>query len=130
MSGHGEKLTQKQEQAIAALLSAPSVSAAAKLVGISEATLFRWLQVPAFADEYRAAKREVVNQATGKLSAASSEAVETLRDVMNAVDSPASSRVTAARAILDYSYKAIELEDLAARITSVEVSINNMEGKQ
>ena len=39
MSGHGEKLTRKQEAAIAALLLQPTITAAAAAVGIGEATL-------------------------------------------------------------------------------------------
>jgi hypothetical protein len=36
--GHGEKRTRKQEQLIAALLSHPTIEAAAKSLGISDAT--------------------------------------------------------------------------------------------
>ena len=39
MSGHGEKLTRKQDAAIGALLSQSTISAAAESVGIGEATL-------------------------------------------------------------------------------------------
>ncbi len=120
MTGHGEKLTRKQEQAIAALMAAPSIVEAARQAGVSESTLLRWLQTPDFDAYYRAARREVVKQATGKLSAASGEAVDILRAVMTDQTAPASSRVTAARAILDYAYKALELDDLATRILILE----------
>jgi hypothetical protein len=44
MTGHGQKLSRKKESAIAALISLPTIGDAAKLVGIGEKTLFRWLQ--------------------------------------------------------------------------------------
>jgi hypothetical protein len=46
MSGHGEKLTRKQEQAIAAMLSEANVEQAAAKAGVSYATLRRRLSWP------------------------------------------------------------------------------------
>lgn len=40
MAGHGEKLSRKQEQAITALLVAPSIIEAATQAGIGEHTLY------------------------------------------------------------------------------------------
>src|SRR5262249_61743375 len=48
MKGHGQKLTAKQEALIAALLTEPTYAAAAAQAGVSEATMYRWLQVPVF----------------------------------------------------------------------------------
>ncbi len=127
MSGHGEKLTRKQEMAIAALLTAPTVTDAAKAAGVSEATLARWQSDPVFAEVYRAARRQVLTQATSRLSQACSDAVDTLKTIMEDEDAPASSRVTAARAILDYSYKALELEELDARVAVIEQALTHEE---
>jgi len=44
LKGHGEKLSRKQEQAIAALLTCPTIEQAAKAAGVGETTLWRWLQ--------------------------------------------------------------------------------------
>lgn len=63
MSGHGEKLNHKQECAIAALLVAPSVTAAALRSGVNENTLLRWLKDPAFQGAYREDRRAVVQRA-------------------------------------------------------------------
>jgi len=46
MNGHGEKLTRKQDAAIGALLSKPTITGAAGAVGVGEATLRRWLKEP------------------------------------------------------------------------------------
>ena len=42
--GHGAKIARKREDAIAALLTQPTVAAAAGVAGIGEKTLRRWLQ--------------------------------------------------------------------------------------
>ncbi|MBI3909994.1 MAG: hypothetical protein HY320_03565 [Armatimonadetes bacterium] len=62
MSGHGAKLPRKREQAIAALLAEPTVGAAAGAAGVGYATLRRWLALPEFDAEYRAARLEAVER--------------------------------------------------------------------
>ncbi len=42
--GHGDKLERKTEAAIVALLAHPTMPEAAKAAGVSETTLWRWLQ--------------------------------------------------------------------------------------
>ena len=42
-SGHGEKQTRKQEQAIAALLGCATIELAAEATGVAPITLKRWL---------------------------------------------------------------------------------------
>src|SRR5215510_15451267 len=120
MSGHGEKLSHKHERAIAALLVAPSVTAAAHQVGVNENTLLRWLKEATFQTAYREARRAVVQHAIVQVQQATGEAVETLRKVMQAADAPASAKVSAAKTILETAIKAVELEDLEARIVALE----------
>ncbi len=128
MTGPG-KITRRQEAAIAALLEMPTTAAAAKVAGISEPTLWRWLQQPDFQECYRQAKRQVVEQAITKLQQVTGEAVSTLREIMLDHEAPASSRVTAAKAILETSIKAVELEDLAGRLDKLEQIIKERDDK-
>ena len=67
MSGHGEKLTRKQDAAIGALLSQPTISAAAQSVGLGEATLRRWLKDPGFLAAYRSAYSSNYREQSTKL---------------------------------------------------------------
>jgi hypothetical protein len=55
MSGP-DKLTRRQEALILALLSEPTHAAAAAKARVSEATLRRWLHLPAFRAAYRWAR--------------------------------------------------------------------------
>jgi transposase len=126
MIGHGEKLTRKHEQAIAALLSTPSIPEAAKVVGIGEATLWRWLQLPDFSAAYRAARRQVVERAVAELQAAASEAVETLKRNLTCGKPEAENR--AAQIILEQAVKGIELVDLQERVERL-ASLLDEQGK-
>ena len=120
MKGHGEKLSRNQESAISALLVNPTMSEAASAAGIGEVTLWRWLRIPAFREQYRLPRREAVSQAVGQLQAACSVAVVALIDISRDVNSPASSRVSAARTVLEMALKGVELEDLAVRVEELE----------
>jgi hypothetical protein len=122
MRGHGEKLSRKQEALISALLLAPTLAAAAQAVGVHEATAWRWLKDPAFQEAYRDARREVVRQAVAQVQQACRIAVTTLTGVMQDGESPASAKVAAARTVLETAIKAVELEDLEARIAALEAA--------
>ena len=121
MSGHGEKLSRKQEQGIRALLLQPTLVDAATAIGVDERTLRRWLRDDAvFQMAYREARRAVVQHAIVQVQRATGEAVETLRSVMQDAEASASARVSAAKVILETAVKGIEIEDLEARITALE----------
>jgi len=122
-TGHGEKQTRLRETAIAALLETNTITAAAKQTGIAEKSLRNWLKEPDFVGEYRDARRALVTQATDRLAKSCREAVDTLTDIMQHSENDAP-RVTAARAILDYAYKAVEIEDLTARLERLEGLLN------
>jgi hypothetical protein len=120
MKGHGEKLSRKQEALISALLTAPRLADAAQTAGIGEVTAWRWLKDVTFQAAYREARRAVVQHAITQVQQATGEAVETLRRVMQDPEAPASAKVSAAKNILDTAIRAVEIEDLEARITTLE----------
>jgi len=120
MKANGGKLSRKQEQAIAALLSEPTIAAAAERVGVGEVTLWRWLQREDFRVDYQRARRETVAQAIAAIQQASSEAVQALREIMVDSEAPASSRVSAAKTVLEFALKGAELEDIEKRVTVLE----------
>jgi transposase-like protein len=108
MNGHGEKLTRKQEQAIAALLECSTVAEAARKAGVSHSTLKRWILDPAFEAAYRGARREALALSVGRIQAATGVAADTLLAVAkNAAKD--SDRVRAAVALLDHALKGGDL---------------------
>lgn len=118
-----EELTANQHKALTALLSKDTVPAAAKACRLSQATLFRFLADPVFKAQYRRARSEIVEHAVVQLQRDCATATKTLRAVCESTDAPASARVAAARAILDGAVKAVELQDLTARMEELEKTI-------
>jgi hypothetical protein len=114
------KLTPKQERTIAALLAHPTVDGAAEALGINASTVYRWLQVPAFDTAYRQARREAVSVAIGRLQQVSGAMVGVLVQVAADKKIAPSVRVAAASKVIDLAIRAVELEDLAARIAALE----------
>lgn len=123
MKGHGAKFPRKKQEAIAALLTQPTIREAAKTAGVGEKTLWRWLQNQEFQEAYREAKRRVVEEGISKLQQVCGEAVKTLEEIMRNQENPPSSRVTAARIILEMTIKAVEIDDLASRVEKLERTI-------
>jgi len=120
------KLNRKMETAIVALLNQPTITLAAEDAGISETTLWRWLQREDFTKAYREARKQAVNQAIAHIQRISGEAVNTLREVMND-GKKETARVTAARAILELTLKGYEIEDLEERLEVLEERMRNNE---
>jgi transposase-like protein len=118
--GHGNKLSRKKEQAIIALLEAPTVKEAAEVVGVNPATLYKWMAQPEFEEAYREARHKAMGEAIARLQQASSEAVETLREVMSDQEATPASRVTAARAVLELGMRGTEIEVIEARLRKLE----------
>jgi hypothetical protein len=114
-----ETLTPAQHKAVSALLSEPSVRKAAEVAGVKERTVYHWLKTPAFADEYRSARREATQQAIARLQQYSGHAAATLVALM-ASGNPAAVRLAAASKVLDLAIKSVELEDLSARLEALE----------
>lgn len=123
-------LTRNQDRAILALLSHHTMKEAAASVGVGEATLWRWLQDEDFQRAYQRARREAVRQAIANLQQASGEAVNVLSELMRDTSVPATARVTAAKAIIEYSIKAVEVEDLAERVAELEALSKQQQGKR
>lgn len=117
----GAALTDAQVKGLVALLSEPTLQDAAKVVGVNPSTIWRWQQQPEFAQAYREARRDAVTQGIARLQHATGEAVKTLLAVMREAGAgTAAPRVSAARAVLEFSLKATEIEDLADRVAALE----------
>jgi len=119
-----DELNTRQLKFLEALLVETTFEGAYKRAGIAKATALKYRELPAFKEAYRNAKRKAMEQVTTALQQASIEAVEVLKSVMNDEEAPATSRIQAARTVLDNAYKGIELDDLAERIEEVEAFMN------
>jgi hypothetical protein len=120
MSRRCGKLGPKKEEAILALLSQRNIEEAARKTGIGERTLYRWMKEPAFEAAYREARRAAFSQSSARLQQMSTAAVTTLGKIMVDPNAPAASRVRAADSVLDHARRAIELEEIEARLVELE----------
>jgi hypothetical protein len=120
MKGSSAKLGRKKEAALLALLSQRSVEEAARVARVGPRTLYRWLNEPEFDAAYRDAKRAAFSQSIARLHQMASAAVTTLGKAMVDPSTPPATKVRAADSILDHTAKAIELEDLEARLAELE----------
>jgi len=120
MKGHGAKFGRKQEEAIAALLNQRNIDEAARAVGIASNTLLKWMKLPEFQAAYREARRAAFGQAVARLQQGTSAAATTLLKTLIDPSTPASVKVRAAEAIFNHAAKAIEIEDVEARVSELE----------
>ena len=120
MKAPGGKFGRKKEEAIAALLTQRNIEEAAKAAGIGANTLLRWMKVPEFRAAYREARRAAYSQAVAKLQQGTTAAATTLLKVMLDQGTPASVKVRAAECVMTHSAKAIEIEDIEARVAELE----------
>jgi transposase-like protein len=123
MSGDVTKLRPKQEAALVALLSNRNVEDAARAVKVAPRTLYRWLNGPEFDNAYRRARRAAYGQATARLHQASGAAVSAVLKIMVDSSAPASTRLRAGDIVLGHTAKAIEIEDIDARVAALERAI-------
>lgn len=116
------------EAAILALLSSKNVEEAALAASITPRTLYRWMKEPEFDAAYRAARRQAYGQSISRLQQGSTAAATTLLRVMVDATTPASTRVRAAEAVLSHAAKAIEIEDIDARLRELEQAAEDNKG--
>jgi hypothetical protein len=120
MKAPGGKFGRKQEEAIAALLTQRNIEEAAKVAGIGANTLLRWLKVPEFQKAYREARRAAFSQSIARLQQGTSAAATTLIKLLLDPNTPASVRARVADSIFAHASKAIEIEDIEARVSELE----------
>ncbi len=120
MGAKTSNFTRKKEKAIAALLTTDTVEQAASVAGIAESTLYRWLREPVFLEQYRKARKAAVDQAISTLQERANKAAKALIDIAEDQEMPPSTRVAAAREILQTSIKGVERDDFERRLEELE----------
>jgi len=101
-------------------LTARNVEEAASTAGVPPRTLHRWMKERVFDAGLREAKRAAFGQGTARLHQMCSAAASTLGKVMVEPKTPPATKVRAADSILNHTAKAIEIEDILARLEELE----------
>ena len=107
-----KKLTQKQQKALAALLTNTTKEAAAKAAGIESKTLRRYLADPEFQAEYQKAVSGMIEDAATQARQSLNAALSCLREFVQDGEETATARIQAARTILEYGLRLTEIVDI------------------
>ena len=110
----------KNERIIAALISNPTVKAAAEACGVSERQIYARLQDPDFKELYDAKRHELLDHATAALQGHLSAAVETMGEIAKDPKAGQQTRLNAAEAIVRNSLKLTEQADILQRLDALE----------
>jgi AcrR family transcriptional regulator len=111
-----DELTQRKERALEAVLSHLTLKEAARAAGVSEPTLWRYMRDETFTRRLREARAASVTYTSGRLQGASAEAVKILQHLMRREDAPLQPRIAAARAVLEFSFRARVVDELQAEV--------------
>jgi S-adenosylmethionine:tRNA-ribosyltransferase-isomerase (queuine synthetase) len=114
------KLNQKQQRALETLLVGGSDLQAAETAKVNRATIAQWrTKLPSFIAALASARSDLLRRMTARLHAATTLAVRALEEVAKDTRNP-SARVAAARVILEFSQRAIELQEIEKRLEELE----------
>ena len=128
MNDQRDKLTPKQERGVLALVREATVEDAARAVGVSPVTMWRWSQQPDFQARLRRTQRELVEGALGELQQVTVEAVQALRRNLSSGDP--SVEVRAALGVLDRVSKVTDVLDQEARVARLERQLEQLDEDQ
>jgi hypothetical protein len=122
----GRVIDAVRHKAIEALLTEPSITAAAAVVGVNEKTLRRWLRDdPDFRAGYHEARRRAFDSAVSRLHVAGLKAVQKLIDNLDA-EKPAD-QLRAATGILEFAFRGHEALDVRERLAELERIIRELQ---
>jgi Transposase len=120
-------LADKQLRVIPFLLAAASIEEGCKQAGVGKATVYGWLKQDAFREELNRRRKEMVELAFQSFQANVSKATETLVKLLDSDKEPI--RARAAEDIIEFTQKAIELEELGRRIAALEEKLDERRSK-
>ena len=123
------KFGRKKEEAIAALLTQRRTSRRQPVSrALTPSTLKRWLRLPEFQKEYWQARRDAVSQANARLQQERRNAMPRCSENDGRPEHAGVRQGYGRRSIFDHAIKAIEIEDIEARVVGVGAGCSVIEG--
>lgn len=114
------ELTSAQRKIIPHLLAARTIEDAAQAGGVSERTLYRWLNEPLFRAEVARAETDAIDYTVRRLLRLQDKALDTLTAVLDDPKVAAGVRVRAALGLISSLIELRALRNMDARITALE----------
>src|SRR5579862_8739370 len=109
-------LSRKQERAILALLSEPTVKRAAALAGVGESTLWKWLSDQSFHSAFLEARRRTTEQGIARIQQMTSKATTLLESFLDDDKLPPNTRLNAVKFIVQSALTGLDLEEQSNRL--------------
>lgn len=119
---HGRQpfMSARYRKAMSALLAASNFREASEISGMSESTLRNYLDDPEFSEEYDQRTKDLVRDACTQGKKSMRMALDTLREVCGNKEENSQVRVSAARSLMEYTLRLIEISDLDERVKKLE----------
>lgn len=113
----------KDELIITALLSNPTVRAAAAACGMGETQVYARLRNPAFKERYDRARLETLQQSTAYLQGIVGEAIRKMYDIMTDPDNAPTVQLQAAQAITRTQQAMTEQTDILTQLAELKRAV-------
>lgn len=122
------KLNVRQELAINELLKGNSIAQSAKNVGVSEATLNRWLANTEFKVVLNERKSIIVDNCIDKINLLGNKAITVLNSMLDDENVSSNVRLNASKNILDMILKFNEQRNIMNKMKEIEELLNEKVG--
>lgn len=122
-----KRLSQKQLAAITALMEQDSIRSAANACGVCEATMHAYLKDGNFLAALREANDKVMTGVISRLTGMGKDALNTLTAEMVDQEAKSSERTAAAKATLDFLFKAYDVAVTQRRLEDLEAKLEHLE---
>jgi AcrR family transcriptional regulator len=113
-------LSRNQKNAIKALLSTTTVRDAARVCGLSEATIWNYLQDDEFKQALDRRQDEAIKATVASLVGLHEEAVTVLKEILTDSEASDHVRTRIGLGVLDRIHKSVELTEVLDRLTRLE----------
>lgn len=110
----------KREILLNALVSCPTIRAAAEMTGISESAIYIWLKKDDFKTELDRRRAEIVTETKNYLQSRLREVTDTIFTIMNDTTAAPQVRLNAASEAFRNTLKLIETNDILSRLDALE----------
>ena len=114
-------LTPRQKTVLPIMAAVPTIAKAARISGVTERTLYRWMENDAFRDELARLRRECAELARQALQGLMVQSVSILADSMD--DPDKALRFRAARSALAFAFQSSEIDKLREEIRDLSEAL-------
>lgn len=122
------KLSIKQELAINELIKGNSIVDSARNIGISEATLNRWLANAEFKVVLNSRKKQIVDNCIDSVNLMGNKAIKVINSILDNDNASDYVRLNASKSILDMILKFNEQNNIIEKMKEIEEILNEKVG--